>query len=267
MSHSHGWRYIYASVVGKAHLESGIPCQDASRVVLEPAADGGGVLILVAADGAGSAARALEGSQLACNAFWDAIIRYLQAGGAVTGITREVAQDLTHKIVDRLRYQAEAEGLELREFACTFLGALVGSNAAAFLQIGDGAIVVSESAGYRPVFWPQSGEYVNITHFVTDDEVDERLAFVVSDSPVDEVALLTDGLQALALRYATREAHIGFFLPLFERLRLEPEGEGESVKLELEAWLNSARVNERTDDDKTLILATRRPTERKPAGI
>lgn len=52
--------------------------------------------------------------------------------------------------------------------ACTLLGAVLATDRALFLQVGDGAIVIGTGAGYRPVFWPQGGEYPNETHFVTD---------------------------------------------------------------------------------------------------
>ena len=102
--------------------------------------------------------------------------------------------------------------------------------------------------------WPQSGEYANCTWFVTDDDAAERVQSVAAEG-VDEVALLTDGLQGLALRFDTREAHGPFFEPMFARLRAE--GEGEDLREELRAFLGSAPVNQRTDDDKTLVLATR----------
>jgi hypothetical protein len=73
------------------------------------------------------------------------------------------------------------------------------------------------------------------------------------------VALLTDGLQGLALRFSTREAHGPFFEPMFARLRREREGEPKGLGKELRAFLGSAPVNQRTDDDKTLVLATRLP--------
>jgi hypothetical protein len=41
-------------------------------------------------------------------------------------------------------------------------------------------------------------------------------------------------------------------------LRATPEDELESLSSRLEAYLSSPPVNERTDDDKTLILASRR---------
>ncbi|MGL4552961.1 MAG: PP2C family serine/threonine-protein phosphatase, partial [Gemmataceae bacterium] len=63
-----------------------------------------------------------------------------------------------------------------------------------------------------------------------------------------------DGLQGLALHYATRTAHGPFFAPLFRALRgADPEELGDPMR----AFLESPRVNGRTDDDKTLILAAR----------
>ena len=72
-----------------------------------------------------------------------------------------------------------------------------------------------------------------------------------------ELALFTDGLQALALHFVSREVHAPFFEPMFERLRQEPPGDAPGLEAELRAFLDSAEVNRRTDDDKTLVLATR----------
>ena len=122
-----------------------------------------------------------------------------------------------------------------------------------FLQVGDGAIVYrSASSPFTPALWPQNGEYANTTWFVTDEEAAD-LVQLARVSGVDEVALLTDGLQSLALRFASREAHGPFFEPMFRSLRgPEPAGDGAVA-----AFLGSERVNARTDDDKTLVLATR----------
>ena len=46
---------------------------------------------------------------------------------------------------------------------------------------------------------------------------------------------------------------------MFARLRRESAGEPEGLREELRAFLGSAPVNQRTDDDKTLVLATRLP--------
>jgi hypothetical protein len=44
---------------------------------------------------------------------------------------------------------------------------------------------------------------------------------------------------------------------MFKRLSAESLGHAAHLEPELQAFLNSPRVNERTDDDKTLVLAMR----------
>src|SRR5207253_127084 len=110
----------------------------------------------------------------------------------------------------------------------------------------------------KTVFWPQSGEYANTTFFLTGQDFEERLAFCVLAQKVEELALFTDGLQPLALHYASRSVHAPFFDPMFKRLHSAPDVT--SLEGPLQEFLRSKAVNERTDDDKTLILATRRVT-------
>jgi hypothetical protein len=150
----------------------------------------------------------------------------------------------------------------LRELACTLLLAVVGERAAAFSQIGDGAIVISVNQEYETVFWPQSGEYINTTNFVTDDRWEDHLEFSVRHEAIDEVALFTDGLQALVLSYAEKRAHCPFFAPLFRTLRDAPSPD--ELAAPLRRFLDSPRVNDRTDDDKSLIVAARPACDAAP---
>jgi serine/threonine protein phosphatase PrpC len=55
------WRVVGASVAGTSHTRLGIPCQDSNLSEILPS----GFLVAVVADGAGSAAHADVGSQLA----------------------------------------------------------------------------------------------------------------------------------------------------------------------------------------------------------
>jgi hypothetical protein len=145
----------------------------------------------------------------------------------------------------------------LDELACTLLLAVVGERAAAFTHVGDGAVVVLGGDVYRPVFWPQSGEEERSTNFVTNADYAERLEFELRPGRVDELALLTDGVQTLALNEPARAAQQRFFGPLFERLR----GTAHSQKLAraVRRFLASPVVRARSDDDKTLVLASRVP--------
>jgi len=215
------------------------------------------VLIAAIADGAGSAERAEVGAQAACSLFTASVLAYLAEGGAVAGITQEAVEEWLGAIATTLEQHAYSDERSLRDYACTFLAAILGETHAAFVQVGDGAIVRDGPEGYRLVFWPQTGEFANSTVFLTDPEARNQMEFSLEQSPVSEVALLTDGLQPLALTYATRAAHVPFFQPLFLRLRQEAEGESEVLRSQLVEWLESPRLNERTNDDKTLILATR----------
>jgi hypothetical protein len=129
----------------------------------------------------------------------------------------------------------------------------------ACLQIGDGVVVVadSEEQVYGHVFWPDRGEYANTTHFVTQDEALEHLRFASVRREIVEVALLTDGLQSIALNYQQQTAHQPFFGGLFAPLRTAEEGWSSELSKSLMEFLSSPRVNEKTDDDKTLVLACR----------
>jgi hypothetical protein len=252
-----GWRTLAASVVGTSHAAVGLPCADACGArVLRPRG-GRPVLVAVAADGAGTSERAPEGARLACEVVLQQAERWASRAPDLSTFGREDFLPWLLRIRKRIARAAHAQARKSRDFSCTLVVALVDETRAAFFQIGDGAIVYRSADGrYVPASWPQNGEYANCTWFVTDDDAAERVQSATAEG-VHEVALLTDGLQGLSLRFDTREAHGPFFEPMFARLRGESEGEPEGLREELRAFLASAPVNQRTDDDKTLVLATR----------
>jgi hypothetical protein len=260
------WRYAFASVEGTSHVARELPCQDSSECRLVQAVFGD-VLVTVISDGAGSASRAEAGSSLACDVFVDRIERHYRSGLSVRDLSDERVKDWLAILATEIKILAKKEGREPRDYACTLLGAVVEVDKAAIFQVGDGAIVVATSQSpdsYVPVFWPQRGEYANLTHFATAEDATLRLDYCQwpddeHSGSLVEVALLSDGLQSLALDYQARTAHAPFFRPILTRLRAEPAGHSQPVSGLLTSFLGSSRVNERTDDDKTLVIATRRP--------
>ena len=78
-----------------------------------------------------------------------------------------------------------------------------------------------------------------------------------------ELAVLTDGLQMLALDFGQAKVHDRFFAPLFRTLKNGPDEE--TLRASLLEFMDSKRVNDRTDDDKTLLLATRNTTDVPPS--
>ena len=115
------------------------------------------------------------------------------------------------------------------------------------------------------MFWPQRGEYANTTHFLTDKDAAERLQIEPLVGKVTDVALMTDGLESLALHYASKSVHEPFFHGMFQPL-LDADGAEEINRLSasLERFLSSERVGSRTDDDVSLILATCRQQDHQP---
>jgi hypothetical protein len=261
------WRYAFASTAGTAHTRRGLPCQDASVCQLVPAGDGPPVLVALAADGAGSASRAEIGAQLACAFLLDEIRTFLAAGAALSDLSREVVAGLLRELQSRIGAQADAEGLTPRDFAATLVAAVLGASEAIFFQVGDGAIVVSspeDAEAYSWVFWPASGEYENTTFFLTDGEVERHLSWERSERPLDQLALFTDGLQRLALHFQSRTAHAPFFRSKLRVLENAADAAPETLSNQLARFLASPEVDARTDDDKTLILATRRQPASSP---
>ena len=139
------------------------------------------------------------------------------------------------------------------------LGCFITNKNAVFFQIGDGAIVRNDGTGhYVTIWWPQNGEYLNSTSFLIDDKNFGNLQVTILDEKIDEVALITDGLQQLTLNTETEQVHQPFFKSLFSLLRTADDEKKISIlNQKLIEYLRSDQINNRTDDDKTLFLATR----------
>lgn len=248
------WKTLCESAIGTAHCDLGIPCQDYG-LVCDHAGPAGHAVIAVCADGAGSASHADVGARVTCESVAEQARLWLDATNHEQQLSRDVVLAWVNDVRQHIVDVATSLDVSSRELACTLLGAVVNDCTATFFQVGDGAIVAATNGEFEIVFWPQSGEYANVTNFLTNDDVEQQLVFEQRSIAVDEFALLTDGLQMLALDFTHRQAHAPFFEPLFARLRSEVDAA--SLSGPLRHFLQSTPVNERTDDDKTLILASR----------
>lgn len=219
----------------------------------------GEVLWAIISDGAGSAKFGELGAEIVCNGYANRIERWLTGReGHVTELDLSVITKWVERVRRELDHFAKHNNAHPRDYACTLLGIIVGSGCTVCFQIGDGGIVLGYGdEEYDVVFWPENGEYVNTTHFFTDQAVAENLHVKTLAYTPQHVALFTDGIQRLALHFATQSVFVPFFAPMFKRLSAEPLGRAAHLEPQLQAFLNSPRVNERTDDDKTLVLATR----------
>lgn len=256
------WKYVNASSAGMAHIFKAETCQDECFVKVFALHNSQEILLCLAADGAGSSVYGGKGAEIACKEAQCLIENWIVNSNA-SNPTKELVVGWVTAIQKRIYEVAENENLSSRDYACTLLCSIVAHNSAIFFQVGDGAIIIRKDKQLVPVFWPENGEYANTTYFITDDNSLSHLMVKITDVPPNELAMLTDGLQRLSLVYETKSVHEPFFEPMFSVLRQADEDTCVELNDQLLVFLNSRRINDRTDDDKTLILAT----QGKPVDI
>jgi hypothetical protein len=212
-------------------------------------------LVACVADGAGSAQHSDVGSSTACDSILHSIAAHFGANGTLANVRPDDAVQWCEVARTKLGEIATSLNCQLNDLATTLGVAIVSPTGSCFFQIGDGAIVLRKHGACGVVFWPQSGEYVNSTVFLTSKEYRGFLEFVSTRDEFSDVALLTDGIERLALQFDARIAHPRFFEPLFQALRAGDASR--NLEDDLRNFLQSESVQSRSDDDKTLILASR----------
>jgi len=216
-------------------------------------------LVACAADGAGSTKHSQIGSALACQAIADNASRYFDTHGEFSGLQFDDVLGWCENVREKFLTAAEKHGCVVRDLATTLCAVIVSPAGSFFFQIGDGAITVGHHGIYGVVFWPQSGEYANMTNFLSADNFQDHLEFRATMTRVTEIALFTDGLERLALNFEDQTPHVPFFSPFFRAVRNSQDNE--QLASDLGQFLQSASVNRRSDDDRTLVLATNQEPE------
>lgn len=262
------WSWVGACSTGTSHLRTGAGCDDAAACLEIQARDGDPALIAVVSDGAGSAKLSRLGSHIVTSAFCRSVKTFLLNGGQAGLIDDNVAAEWLDDIRDRVDQRAHLLYESPKAFAATLVGVVVQRHAASIIHVGDGACALRlrGEAEWRVPSWPAQGEYASTTYFVTDDPY-PRVAVSTVAGAVEEIALFTDGLERLALDFAMGAAFQRFFETMFPALRkVESSGRQRILSRELRSFLDGALVNDRTDDDKSLIMArfVQKQTGRSP---
>ena len=246
------WRWAAASVIGTSHIRSDDRLQDAYAV----SAINDNCIFAVVSDGAGSAEFGAYGAWLTCRFL---TVRFREQ---LRGNPELPARELLIDWMDELRNQiaaiADRRESTRRQFASTLAAILVSPDEALTLHVGDSAVVGRNGGEWEVLCWPENGEYASSTYFVTDDP-EPRLKIDRPSRAYDAFALFSDGVGDLALQYLERTAHSDFFNPMMHPVdAASSQGHLAGLSKELDAYLAGPKVCERTDDDKTLILISRR---------
>ena len=109
----HAWRVAAASAIGTSHVASGAKCQDALDFGVFDAS-GEQTLILVVADGAGSARHSDAGAQCAVFTVRREIETYFDRSGTFHKLTREVAASWLDKVQHALLCRGNCHRVGIR---------------------------------------------------------------------------------------------------------------------------------------------------------
>lgn len=248
------WCYAAASVVGLSHVRAGTRLQDAKKSFVCDS-NKGRRLFAVVSDGAGSATFGGQGASIVCRTFAGHARLALSAGKGLPD--DETIWSWLDESRDRIQLAAGKREKTPRDFAATLVLVMASATEVVTAHIGDGAVVARDSEGgaWTVLSEPHHGEYASTTYFVTDDP---QPAMRIGRFPnhFDALAAFSDGIENLVIDSATGEPSAGFFNPMAKPLNASAAtGEDKGLSKSLATFLASDRLNERTDDDKTLVIA------------
>lgn len=246
------WQVVAASVRGSRHEAVGLPCQDACHWHMSA----GGLFIAAVCDGLGSAEQSEIGSTIASRVAVEA----LSTDPSLPTDPHDVSDweshmtDALRAAVSAVEEEAFRRKVPVCDLATTLILVVATPQTTIAVQVGDGAVVVEDQDGNLiALTHPPVGEYANETDALCSPDLTGIAQGRYWPVPVKNVAIFSDGLQRLALQFPECIPHSAFFSPLFSfvtEARVNPLAQNE-----LSAFLQSARVRSRTDDDTTLLLA------------
>lgn len=250
------WKYFYSSVKGTSHIASNTAKQDNCKSLLLTLNDKN-YLVCAVADGAGSAKYSDLSSNFICKLFIAKTKQWLEKE-SLESLTREVITEwftYFQKVLNRAVSLYKLESI--RDFATTLLFAVLSENFNVFVQIGDGIIAAGTENDLDCVFLPQNGEFINTTHFATESTAQKIFMFKTVENSIERLAMHTDGIEQIAFDFKAQKPFMAFFKPFYLAVeKLENYGHDETLSKQLGMFLDSDRVNKKTDDDKTLFIAS-----------
>ncbi len=157
-------KIVSAAVQGKAHIETGTPCQDS--VDFRKYHHGG---VIALADGAGSRLLSQIGARLAC----DSICRLCeQEFDSLYLAEDEKCQKI---IVKQIQEDLSLSGYELDEISCTLLFVAWQDGKVLSGHIGDGMIFLVDDLKMEVFSYPENGGAANQTYFITETNASDHL--------------------------------------------------------------------------------------------
>lgn len=273
------WIIAAASVMGAAHHEQKLPCQDCCGILSVTHNCG----VAVVCDGAGSRTHSDIGAQEVVNYVLRHFSTYCQSNELYnTTIPPSIDQwqkDAVYYlscVKDDLADYAQANNLSVCSLACTVIVVIYTPFGLLCANIGDGrAAYRNEQGEWRAIVVPFHGEEINSTVFITSDIWENTNEYihtcVIEDPCLTAFCLLSDGCEKASFEvnlfdadtnkyYDPNRPYLPFFEPNIYALQNLYEQQKSQTEINqlwadfLEAGNNKLRIE---PDDKTMILAVR----------
>lgn len=271
------WIYAAASVMGAAHRQYDIPCQDhCAFLALSPQCH-----IAVVCDGAGSCDNAHIGAQQTANFALNRFSDYCQTQLLCpdtplpnTEQWREQALQNVQLIKNDLLQYAQQNDLPFPSLACTLIVLIHTPLGLLCVHIGDGRAAYRTAQGeWEALIAPFHGEEINSTVFITsnfEQNTAEYIKTIQVNKAVTAFCLLSDGCERASFEINLFDAESGKYydpnrpyLPFFEPniVALQQLHQQQKTQAEINqlwaAFLENGNEKLRSEpDDKTMILAT-----------
>lgn len=219
-------------------------------------------IVAIVSDGAGSAARSREGSQILCDELSAWLMQCLdgEPDCALGAIDPNVVRDWVERGIDAVRFKLtevwRTEGGSLADFHATLVAVIADNTGGVIVHIGDGvgfAATANDLTSYA-LSPAENGEYANETFFYTEEHWREHLRLTTFGPDFDLIALMTDGVMPVALAKGGLSPFPPFFTPVSRYLESVAQEAARSALVEL---LSRESMRTITGDDKTLVWIKR----------
>jgi hypothetical protein len=253
------WQAIAASVKGESHIKASLPCQDRNGYEITEK-----YFVAVVSDGLGSERHSDIGSKVVVESALGFIKNVLQEKlPNKTPDWKKILSECALYSRNALQKKSGVEKLDISEYGATLIVVIGTIDWLAIAHLGDGAVVAGfENGDIEIVSNPQQLEFDNDVIPLTAINSLDSIKYIVrkitkktnlvSKTKINRIAILTDGLQKLALNIQAGEAYTPFFKPFFDAFSQPIDSIEESVQLG--KFLSSDKINKRTNDDKTLLI-------------
>jgi hypothetical protein len=213
----------------------------------------GAFLVVIAADGLGSAQFSHAASWFACQWAGERITRAMRARSGSCA-EAEVEAAVRQSLLEVARYldRAEQRGAPGPMYT-TILGAVCGPDFILTFNFGDGAVAAFNSSGghyvQRSFLGPEHGDYSGQVFPLLPDGFDDHLRIAVTPQ-AERVLVATDGVADFALLDDETDLKAEFALNFDQAMR---KLRGPQAARELAGYLRGTQAASVNADDKTLL--------------